>query len=244
MICSPSTATANHWTNTNRNHNMLKSAALIILSLATSPTIASAAISPHDFAVGIGIGTAGIGGQLTTQLIPHRLNLNVGISRFTHSFHFTTDNTTFGSNLRLGGEPIVLSFYPFGGKFNLDAGVVINANRATVTGQPNANATYTINGDTYTAAEVGSLRGATHFNTVAPYVGVGWGQPFAGGRWSFLINAGAMYEGSPHVSLAASGASSNPKLASDVKAEQSKVNSHLNFLNWWPVITVGVSYRF
>jgi hypothetical protein len=239
-----STTTLNPVSHHTRSVHVLKSLTFAIAVLTTSPALASAAISPHDFALGAGIGTAGIGGQLTTQLIPHRLNLNVGISRFTHSFHFTTDNTNFGSNLRLGGEPIVLSFYPFGGNFNIDAGAVINANRATVTGEPNANATYTINGDTYTAAEVGSLRGATHFNTVAPYVGVGWGQPFEGGRWSFLINAGAMYEGSPHVSLAASGASSNPKLASDVKAEQSKVNSHLNFLNWWPVITVGVSYRF
>jgi hypothetical protein len=53
-------------------------------------------------------------------------------------------------------------------------------NAADVTGVPEVGGNYTINGRTYTASEVGSLTGKTHFNTVALYVGIGWGNPVYG----------------------------------------------------------------
>ncbi len=220
---------------------------LSTLALATAlaaPGFAHAAVRWPPVAVNLGIGTEGIGAGISTQLVPHTLNLNVGFSRFGHNFSFTADNARFGSHLRLGAVPVVLAWYPFHGNFSLDAGVFINQNQVTATATPDAGGVYTINGDRYTAAQVGTLSGRTHFNGVAPYVGVGWGNPFAGGRWTFLANAGAMYEGNPQVRLAATGAASNPRLAADVAAAQQSVNSKLNFLNWWPVVTVGVAYRF
>lgn len=220
---------------------------LSILALCTAlatPVAAHAALSQKNVAVSLGLGTEGIGGQVTAQIVPRTLNLNVGFSRFGHDFSFTSDSAKFNAHLRLGAVPIVLSWFPFDGNFSLDAGVFINQNRVAATGVPEANGTYTINGHTYTASQVGTMTGTTNFNTAAPYVGIGWGDPFDGGRWSVLLNAGVMYEGSPHVDLNATGAASNPQLARDVQSLQHSVNHKLNFLNWWPVVTVGVAYRF
>lgn len=221
--------------------------ALSILALSTAiagPGLAHAAVTMPPVAVNLGVGTEGIGGGISTQLVPHTLNLNIGLSRFGHNFHFTADNANFSSHLRLGSIPIVLAWYPFHGNFSVNAGVYINQNQVSATATPDAGGIYTINGNRYTASQVGSMSGKTHFNQVAPYVGVGWGNPFDGGRWTFLANAGAMYEGNPQVRLSATGAASNPKLAADVAAAQHSVNSKLNFLNWWPVVTFGVAYRF
>lgn len=217
---------------------------LALSSALIGPAIAHAAITAPPVAVSLGLGTEGIGGAISTQLVPHTLNLNVGLSRFGHDFNFTADNANFGAHLRLGAVPVVLSWYPFRGNFSLDAGAFINQNQVSATAAPDAGGIYTINGDRYTSAEVGSMSGKTNFNRIAPYVGIGWGNPFAGGRWSFLANVGAMYEGNPRVRLNATGAAANPKLAADVEAAQHSVNSKLNFLNWWPVVTVGIAYRF
>lgn len=220
---------------------------LSILALSTAlagPGLAHAAVTMPPVAVNLGVGTEGIGGGISTQLVPHTLNLNIGLSRFGHNFHFTADNANFSSHLRLGAVPVVLAWYPFHGNFSLNAGVYINQNQVSATATPDAGGIYSINGDRYTASQVGSMSGKTHFNQVAPYVGVGWGNPFDGGRWTFLANAGAMYEGNPQVRLSATGAASNPQLAADVAAAQRSVNSKLNFLNWWPVVTFGVAYRF
>lgn len=224
---------------------MSKSLSLLALcTLLAGPVIAHAAVSPQDFAMGVGIGSEGIGGQISAQLVPHTLNVNLGFSRFTHNFSFTADNANFEGRLRLGAVPVVLSWYPLHGNFSLDAGVFINQNQVETTASPNAGGAYTINGVTYSASQVGQLSGVTNFNTAAPYVGIGWGNPFAGGRWTFMANAGAMYEGAPGVRLTATGAAADPRLAADVQALQNSVNNKLNFLNWWPVVTVGIAYRF
>lgn len=224
---------------------MTRSLSIIALCTAlAAPMVGHAASLKNNVAVSLGLGTEGIGGQVSAQVVPHTLNLNLGFSRFGHDFSFTADNAKFNSHLRLGAVPIVLSWFPFHGNFSLDAGVFINQNRVSATGVPASNGTYTINGSTYTASQVGTMTGTTNFNTAAPYVGIGWGDPFDGGRWSVLLNAGAMYEGSPHVDLNATGAASNPQLASDVQAAQHSVNQKLSFLNWWPVVSVGVAYRF
>lgn len=224
---------------------MSKGLSVIALCVALAgPAIAHAAVNRNDVAVSLGLGTEGVGAQVSAQIVPHTLALNVGFSRFSHDFNFTADAAHFNANLRLGAVPVVLSWYPFHGNFSIDAGVFINQNRVAATGVPEAGGTYTINGDAYTASQVGTMSGTTHFHTAAPYVGIGWGDPFAGGRWSVLVNAGAMYEGSPNVDLHATGAATNPRLASDVAALQNSVNHKLNFLNWWPVVTIGVAYRF
>ena len=112
-----------------------------------------------------------------------------------------------------------------------------------MTGTPTSG-TYTLNGHTYTAQQVGSLTGKTHFNGAAPYVGIGWGDPMDGGRLTFTANVGAIYQGAPNISLTATGAAANPQLASDVQAEQNRVNSKVSGYQWWPVMGVGLMYRF
>jgi len=224
---------------------MFKLISAVVLSAGlAAPAIAHAYPFNNDVAVSLGVGTEGIGGDLAVPLIRHALNLNIGYSGFSADFHFTADNAHFHAKLRLGAVPLVLSFYPFHGNFAVNAGAYINLNQVAATATANQGATYTINGDRYTVTEAGSISGKTHFNTVAPYAGIGWGDPFAGARWTFLANAGAIYEGRPDVRLIATGAASDPGLAGDVATVQRMVNHDLDFLNWWPVVTVAVAYRF
>ena len=212
--------------------------------------IAAASMAPafamgmpfHGLAAGLGVGTEGVGIQGTTAIIPRTLNLNVGFDylHLSHSFH--TSNVNYNAGVNLQGEPITVSWFPFQGSFNLTAGVFINQNGFNVTGTPTSG-TYTLNGTTYTAQQVGTLSGKTHFNGAAPYVGIGWGDPMDGGRLTFTANVGAIYEGAPNVSLNATGAASNPQLASDVQAEQNSLNNKVSGYQWWPVMGVGLMYR-
>ncbi len=218
--------------------------ALAVLTALASPALAHADIFNNDVAVSLGVGTEGLGGEVAVPLVRHTINLNIGYSGFSHDFNFNADDANFHAHLQLGAVPIVLAWYPFHNNFSIDGGAYINLNQVTAHATPDAGGSYTINGDTYTAAQVGSMSGKTHFNAVAPYVGIGWGDPFEGGRWTFLANAGAIYEGNANVHLVATGAASNPQLAHDVAEAQHQVNSKLNFLNWWPVVTVALAYRF
>jgi hypothetical protein len=94
---------------------------------------------------------------------------------------------------------------------------------------------YTIGGNSFTTAQVGTLDGRVGFNSAAPYVGVGWG-----------LDIGTMFEGNPKVTLTSTGGteSANPILTSSLKTEEKKHKNDIDFLRIYPVVEFAVLYRF
>ena len=231
----------------NLYRNFFISAALACGFLSSAPAFAMgvppAWLPFHGIAAGLGVGTEGVGIQGTTAIIPKTLNLNVGFNYLHLSRSIHTSNVNYNAGVNLQGEPITVSWFPFQGNLNLTAGVFINQNGFNVTGTP-TRGTYTFNAHTYTASQVGSLTGKTHFNGAAPYVGIGWGDPMDGGRLTFTANVGAIYEGAPNVRLTATGSAANRQLASDVQSEQNSLNNKVSGYQWWPVMGVGLMCRF
>ncbi len=122
-----------------------------------------------------------------------------------------------------------------------------------VTGQPAGNGVYTINGNSYTASDVGSISGRLKIgSSVSPYVGLGWGNPVgANGHWHFLADIGAIYGGTPNVSLTATCGTAAPpgsaecrQLQGDVQTEKAKLQSDVTIIKWYPVVDLGLAYRF
>lgn len=208
-------------------------------------TAAHASAPLSQYAIGTNVGTTGIGGNVTTDIVPDRINLSLGFSGFGKGATIHSGGVTYHGDVRLGGGSAILALYPFKDYgFNLDAGAFVNRMHVLADGRPQSGS-YTINGNTYTAAEVGDLHGQTHYHSVAPYLGIGWGNPVAdNGRWTFMFNAGVIDQGDADVSLNATGAAHNAQLASDLKSQRHNLNHDLHWLSWYPAISVGVSYHF
>ena len=102
-------------------YSVKKSVALSALLFLASPVSVMAGILPfHGFALGAGVGTEGIGLQGTTAILPGTLNLNVGFSTLslsTGTLH--TRGGDYRARVRLQGEPVTLSWFPFHGNFSL-----------------------------------------------------------------------------------------------------------------------------
>ena len=70
-------------------------------------------------------------------------------------------------------------------------------------GQPSGDS-YTFNGVTYTAAEVGTVNGTVRWKKTMPYAGLGWGTPASkSGGLTFLFDLGVGI-GKPTIGLTAS----------------------------------------
>ena len=113
--------------------------------------------------------------------------------------------------------------------------------------------TVTVNGTVYQASDVGDLSGEVKFKSTVPYLGIGWGN-VAGknGNFHFVADIGVELQGSPdvklHGSCTAAFAASNPsecaQLNSDVAQEEKDLNDQVSDYKWWPVLNIGVAYRF
>ncbi len=222
-----------------------------IISLTTVAACALLA-APGAFAwpvnVSVGASTLGLGVQVATAIVPGTLDAAVGLNRFDYSrsgtYTKSGDDIPSSGTLRLQSIPILLDYYPFHGVFRITGGVMVNENDMRVLAG-GGSGTYTINGDSYTAQQVGRLTGKVAWRRLAPYLGIGWGSKAARhSGFSMGFDVGVLVTGSPQVTLAASGSASDPQLASDVAAAQAKANSRTSSYRFWPVIGLRVGYAF
>jgi len=225
-----------------RNYGLLFGLA-IIANLGTAPACANPL---PEIALGPLVSSSGLGVQAITPLLPSRLNLAIGIASWGVQDKMDIAGTQFWGKARLGAVPFYLAWYPFRNGFNLQGGVVFNANRLSVLCMVPTGGTLRIGRRTYTAAELGTVSGVSKFNPVAPYMGIGFGQPFRGGKWGFTASLGVFYEGRPDVRLTASNpeALRLPGVAARVQTDQDKINHYAAMADFYPVLSIGVVYRF
>ncbi len=219
--------------------------AIFVLVVAGMPVVAGAEVPVGVYAKA---GTLGFGGGVGIG-ITDSLRGRVGYTTYKISKDVTETDVNYHGDLKLGGAEALLDWHPFEGTFRITGGLVFNRNKITVDGKP-SNGTYTINDNTYTAAEVGSLDGDIKFKSTAPYIGIGWGDVAKKeGHFSFVADIGVMFQGSPDAKLNVSCGTAVPtatcdQLHSDVAEEQSKLNHDLSSYKYWPVIDIGLAYRF
>ncbi len=217
----------------------------IFLAALTAPAwLAWAAAAQAAPAVDVHAGTLGGGLGVAFGVIPHRVDLRVGFNTFNYSRTFNSGTVDYDGKVRFENAGALVDLFPFDGTFRLSLGLYYNNNKFDLTGKPNASGTYSINGPTYTVSQVGSLDGTVSFDNSSPYIGLGFGNPMRGGHVTFMFDVGAIYQGSPHVTLTATGALANPQLASDLSVTQQTTQTDMAKFRWWPVIQFGVGFRF
>ncbi len=208
---------------------------MIALSVLISSQIPQARAQESAIAIGPAVGTTGVGLQAWVRLIPNTLNLSAGPSGMAFNLNLGVGDYAGGSNyhlkVRLLGLPIILNYYLFHNWFDLQGGIFINGNKIDLTSN-------NINGNTND-----QVTGNSHFNVIAPYVGVGFGQPFAGSRITFTGNLGVEYAGGPDVKLVP-GPGMTPAEAARVEANQSQIDNKIRWAEVFPVFSLGLAYRF
>src|SRR5690242_1996638 len=134
-----------------------------------------------DAAIGLRFGTPGFGLEASKLLVPH-LGARVGVNYFKLTRTRTQSDISYDATLKLQGVTALLDFFPAPrGSFHLSGGLMTNPLKVTGTGQPGAGGTFTINNDTYTSAQVGTLIAEAKYPSSSPYLGLGVGTPARSG---------------------------------------------------------------
>lgn len=196
------------------------------------------------------IGTLGLGAELDIALTDS-LGARIGLNSYSYQYNANSSTVNYDFHLKLQTVSALADWYPFDdSSFRTSVGVMYNNNKVNLTGQPTGG-TYTINGNTYSSTDVGSLQGTMSFNKVAPYIGIGWGKPAPYNRgWGMTTDFGVLIQGSPKTSLVATcgsaiaGTASCTQLQSDAAAENTKLQNDLGNFKLWPVASIGISYQW
>lgn len=193
----------------------------------------------QGLAASVRAGTPGIGADLTLPL-SSALNVRAGGTYFAYGTDGTQDLD--GTMVGWEGDSDILflsalaDWHPFGNTFRLTGGVVYNGLEVTGSFKPEENVE--AGGTVYTPAEIGRVDAVVDYDrTVAPYLGIGVGNPIIGGRVGMLFDIGVIHQGSPNVNLDAS------EMLTPTEGEAAQIEENISWAQWYPVVSIGVSTR-
>lgn len=217
-------------------------AGIVVLAAATQ---VNADAFEKRVSVGAIAGTTGFGGDVSW-----RFHQNLALTgRYTDGLDYDTDfdedDITYDADFGMKASSLKVDYFPFGGRFFLSAGAMMPDIEANVTGTPKDNASYELNGVTYSAAQIGSVVGtATVADSVQPYVGVGWRSSLEPG-FGFFSEFGVVAT-NVDVSLSTTNGFEDidPSLRDDIRAEEASLKDDIDKLPVFPVALIGISYTF
>lgn len=197
-----------------------------------------------EFGMALKAGTLGAGIEGTIG-ITKTINTRLGVNYFSYDTDETESNVDYEFDIELKTFSWLFDWHPGGGGFRITAGAFYNGNEFEAVGKPRSGS-YTIDDTTYPAAQVGTLKGEIDFDNFAPYVGIGYGNALSKDRkWNFVFDLGVMYQGEPDVTLTADGtASGNAVFQSELENERRQLESDIDDFEFYPVLFLGVSYKF
>ena len=204
------------------------------------------AAAPGDASLGLKAGTLGIGLELTVE-VADRFNVRFGGNYFKLSKEVDVEGNDYDLDLKLQSFTALGDWFVTDSAFSITAGAVLNQNG--LNGTALSSNTYEIDDNTYTSAEVGILTADVDFRSVAPYLGIGWGNPlYDDSNLSFMFDLGVVFAGKPRLDIMSTGGtlSNDVNLLADIaQAEQDfKDTDEIKYLKYYPVISVGLNYRF
>ncbi|KLU38255.1 hypothetical protein AB595_04090 [Massilia sp. WF1] len=179
------------------------------------------------------------------------LNGRFGANMFNHDFDRSTNGVDYAIKGKLRTFDVLFDWYVReGSPFHLTGGLVYNGNRFDASAQANQFGKLTLNGNTYTAADIGILKGRIDYRKAAPYLGIGWGNALVtnAGHWSFNADLGAFYQGNPNVDLGSYGCTVSKDtcdaLFKDVAAERLRLKDDVSGFKLYPVARASLNYGF
>ncbi|MEE8270967.1 MAG: hypothetical protein V3R98_04440 [Alphaproteobacteria bacterium] len=212
---------------------------LAVLTIGAA-VLAAGAASAQDrerLALGAQASTLGFGAELAFSVSPMITLRGVGnYLSFDYSNTYSGIDYDLDVDLMSGGG--FLDFHPLRNGFHVTVGALYNGNEAGLDSTVAAGST--IGGFVLPVGT--TLSGDLEFDEFAPYLGVGYADTFTrNSNWSFVVRAGVLYQGDPSVSFTES-SGSVPQ--ADLDAEARTLEDDLSFLEFYPVVSVGLSYRF
>jgi len=209
----------------------------LFLALAAVIAFTSAAQADLGLALGVKGGSLG-GGVELTKSIWGKFNVRAAMNQLPYTMEDSLEDKDmkYETEINLSSWSVIVDYHPWNGVFHLSGGVINNGNNFVT--RMSSTKTYTIGGRSLTPDDQGELEVAIDWEPMAPYIGIGWGNPVEKGKF-FGINVdfGAMLQNSPNIEM------KGTKMMAAMEAEEATLEKHLKGAKTWIVASLGFSFH-
>ena len=212
-----------------------------------------------DVAAGARLSTLGFGAEVTIGLV-EQINVRVPFNFINYSDDLEEDGIDYEADLRWRSFGVLVDYHPFKGGFHVSGGLLSNGNKIDILATGDQN--FEIGDREYRSDpnDPLSLTGKLDFNSVAPYLGIGWGNPILGNsNLYFKFELGVMFQGKPKVALRGDGSAvdSNDNsfdvngdtleaqvFRAELEDERRTLEDDISEFTLWPVLGISLGWRF
>ncbi|MDP8205153.1 MAG: hypothetical protein P9L92_00680 [Candidatus Electryonea clarkiae] len=187
--------------------------------------------------IGLGcriLNTQGFGGEITGQIF-ERLNARIGYNYYKFGFNIDVEDVNLDNELILSSANFLADYFFISDRWRFSAGIILNNNRTEILGAHTD--TVLFGGLEIPPDELGNMTVNITFDKLAPYLGIGYGNPVGEGRFAFVFDFGFFFQNSSNVSLKATG------LIERTERNAYIIENNLKDFRFMPVISLGVAYR-
>jgi hypothetical protein len=221
-----------------------------------APTIAPELRPFRSYAVGFRAGTLGTGIEIATPLAG-RINLRSGFNFFAFTDPFSIDGVGYNARLHLQSSQTTLDW--FVGRFHISPGFLYFKSGMSAPVSVGPGQTFVLGTQTFLNSVDDPVSGSSSViypRTFAPLLLFGYGNllPRSGEHLSLPIEVGVAYTGPPQISVALNGTacvtdgcvnfSQNADAQKFLKQEIQILNDDLKHYPVFPIVSVGLAYRF
>lgn len=200
--------------------------------------------SANSWTAGVGISTLGFGANIGYG-INESFKIRGVVNYLQHSRKIKDDSLALKGTLKMFTAGVLADWHVMQNGFRLTGGLLYNANRLNMHGTPSKNVT--VNGRTYTPAEIGEVTGSLKFRPIAPYLGIGYdsGHKDKAG-FSFTADAGVLFQGKVkgRINKMTGAFAANSQALNDMKDYVASEVNKQSLIKAYPVVSIGISYKF
>ena len=207
-----------------------------------------------EVAIAAKASTLGAGAELTVGLSP-QVNVRLGVNGYNYRDEGReVSDIVYDAEANLRTATALLDWHPGGRGFRLTAGAVYNDTSVEASSLPPASGFYDIGGVPVPVGFVGTLDADADFDPVVPYAGLGWGNAVGGSKkLGFFVDLGVVFQGKADVTLTPIIPANSPinttpgaREVLDVllRREEQDLEDEASDYDLYPVVAIGLSYRF
>jgi hypothetical protein len=238
-----------------------------LLLLVGVPQLAQAQAAPasgsgNKPAVGVAVTGGSFGVGLAAAVRVHeKVNIRgqFNFFSFSHDFENTDDNITFNGDLKMRSINAYVDYFPFGGGFHISPMFQLsNTSKVTLASTIAGGKTFDVDDVSYMSSPSNPVKvaGGVSLKSGKPGVVLGWGNIAGHRRVTVPFELGVVFSSAPVATMSFTGticqtngsncrdAGNDATFQSRVRAEEADLNDTIKPFRFYPVLTLGVGFRF
>lgn len=222
--------------------------ALVAAAAAAAAALsATAARAETPVSLEAHIGTAGIGLQAQGKINDY-IGVHIGGDWFGFRHAVTSNSVRYDGNVLWATGSLGIDIHPLKNGLFLGGGGYFGTRKFDLDATPTQ--TFIYNGVPLTPDQIGHLHGQAKLEASAPYVAIGWDTLHTShGGFGWKVLAGAVFSPAAKVTLTATGPAGNtvnaePAVQAYLQSQEAGVRHDLGIMRAYPLIQIGVGWRF